>query len=1261
MAQLVLGNLGAVLGAQVLPQGIGFLGGRIAGAGLGAALGSVAGAAIDARLAPPVETRRVGALHVTESREGASVPVVYGRCRVGGQVIWAARFSENRTVRGGKGGQRVAQYAYTLSFAVGLCAGEITQVTRCWANGEPFDLSKVNWRLYRGTEDQAPDPLIVAVEGAAPAYRGLAYIVFEDMPVDQFGARMPQLSFEVVRPMLRTPDRLEVVTTGVNLIPASGEFALATQVVRRVIAPGREIAENSYAAFETADIEVALDQLGAELPNVTRVNLVVGWFGDDLRCGECRIRPGVESALRQTKPVTWSVGSVSREAAYVVSSTEGRPNYGGTPSDLSVKQAVASLKAHGYHVTLYPFLFMDIEAGNGLPDPHGGAEQAAFPWRGRVTCHPGPGQAGTVDGTSEAAEQVDAFFGGAQGYRAFILHCAGLAADADADGFLIGSELIGLTRVRDEAGGFPAVEALRELAGDVRALLPDAEISYAADWTEYGAYVRNDGDDVDFPLDALWADAAIDHVGLDWYAPMGDWRDAPGHADESFVDEYARAYLDANIAGGEGYDWFYADAEGRAAQERLAITDGAYGEPWVFRQKDLAGWWGHAHHPRVDGERSGTPTGWVAGMKPVRFVEFGVPAVNQGANQPNVFFDPKSSESALPHFSDGSRDDLIQRRAIEAFHAHWADEANNPESDIYDGRMLPPDGIVLWCWDARPFPQFPTLRDVWIDGFNWRLGHWLTGRTGLALLPDIVADMGAQAGIDVDAARLSGLVAGYRFDGPTTVRLALEPLALAYGVDALEREGEISFRMRDGDAVEIDADRLVEEERERPLGVTRAGMEQRAVGVRLRFIDAGAEHAAGVVLSEGAEAAEVVELEAPVVMDRVQALKRANELADELTRRREQAGFAIAADGLVFEPGDVVSVGGGTWRILEIADGGVIRFEVCGAGAGRRADRAAPAPGDPGPVTPVVEPDVVICDAPPLPGEESDLRPIAFAFSDPWTGAVNISAGADAAQLSVRGRIERPCAIGRLTTALFPHVSGRWQETSVWVSLPGGTLASRNDAAVLNGANTALVETEAGWEMIQFCEAELVDNETYKLSRLLRGQQGSEPAMAAGAESGARIVFLTGAEVRLDVAQWERGLELEWSGWRAAPDETAAAEGELIFEGAAARMWSPAHLGARWDGGDLELGWIRRARKDGDGWGPGEPPHELPEQYRVRVLDGAAQKRAWTVGATAAVYDAAAISADFPAGGEAVLAVGQLGFDGEPGAETRIMVNLPAP
>ena len=77
----------------------------------------------------------------------------------------------------------------------------------------------------------------------------------------------------------------------------------------------------------------------------------------------------------------------------------------GTPSPRS--------KARGLKVTLYPFMMMDVAAGNALPDPYGNPAQPAYPWRGRITCDPAPLLPDTADGTAAARTQVEAFCGAA--------------------------------------------------------------------------------------------------------------------------------------------------------------------------------------------------------------------------------------------------------------------------------------------------------------------------------------------------------------------------------------------------------------------------------------------------------------------------------------------------------------------------------------------------------------------------------------------------------------------------------------------------------------------------------------------------------------------------------------------------------------------------------------------------------------------------------------------------------------------------------
>jgi hypothetical protein len=129
----------------------------------------------------------------------------------------------------------------------------------------------------------------------------------------------------------------------------------------------------------------------------------------------------------------------------------------------------------------------------------------------------------------------------------------------------------------------------------VKSLLGSAtKVTYAAEWSEYFGHQPADGSgDVYFNLDPLWSSPGIDAVGIDVYWPLADWRDGSTHADRlaGALSAYDLAYLRANVAGDEGYDWYYASAADRDAQVRTSITDGAYAKPWVFRFKDIKSWW----------------------------------------------------------------------------------------------------------------------------------------------------------------------------------------------------------------------------------------------------------------------------------------------------------------------------------------------------------------------------------------------------------------------------------------------------------------------------------------------------------------------------------------------------------------------------------------------------------------------------------------------------------------------------------------------
>jgi hypothetical protein len=182
--------------------------GTLVGGPVGGAVGALLGQAVDSRLLAPKARQgpRLGDLSVQTSSYGSEIPKLFGTMRVAGTVIWATDLKETRSTSGnGKGQPKSVNYSYSASFAVALSGRPILGVRRIWADGKLLRgaagdfKSATRFRLYPGDERQAPDPLIVSAEGAAgtPAYRGLAYAVFEDFQLADYGNRIPSLTFEV--------------------------------------------------------------------------------------------------------------------------------------------------------------------------------------------------------------------------------------------------------------------------------------------------------------------------------------------------------------------------------------------------------------------------------------------------------------------------------------------------------------------------------------------------------------------------------------------------------------------------------------------------------------------------------------------------------------------------------------------------------------------------------------------------------------------------------------------------------------------------------------------------------------------------------------------------------------------------------------------------------------------------------------------------------------------------------------------------------
>lgn len=217
-----MSSVGQALGG-IVGGVIGFFTGGPAWALRGAQLGIMAGGLIDPPKGPEINGPRLDDLSVQTSTYGAVIPRGYGTFPIVGNVFWLKGDSltevKTTTTSGGKGGpqQTTNTWSYYATFAVGLCEGPIDGIRRIWIGGQlwydagsedMFEILASNqnsdrFTLYLGTDTQTADPLMQADKGMAnvPAYRGLAYLVFDTLPLAEYGNSLmgAQIKVEVIK------------------------------------------------------------------------------------------------------------------------------------------------------------------------------------------------------------------------------------------------------------------------------------------------------------------------------------------------------------------------------------------------------------------------------------------------------------------------------------------------------------------------------------------------------------------------------------------------------------------------------------------------------------------------------------------------------------------------------------------------------------------------------------------------------------------------------------------------------------------------------------------------------------------------------------------------------------------------------------------------------------------------------------------------------------------------------------------------------
>lgn len=155
--------------------------------------------------------QRILSLQVQQSSQGLTLPVVYGRARVAGNLIWYGDFTtietKTTTRQGGKGGGGVKQedisYTYEAAVMMALCEGEIKGIGRIWRDKEKFEsLSQLRLNLAKGGDEQPTWTHLQQPKHQAQAinYSGTAYIYSPNYELTK-SAQIYQHNFEVIGKM----------------------------------------------------------------------------------------------------------------------------------------------------------------------------------------------------------------------------------------------------------------------------------------------------------------------------------------------------------------------------------------------------------------------------------------------------------------------------------------------------------------------------------------------------------------------------------------------------------------------------------------------------------------------------------------------------------------------------------------------------------------------------------------------------------------------------------------------------------------------------------------------------------------------------------------------------------------------------------------------------------------------------------------------------------------------------------------------------
>lgn len=512
----------------------------------------------------------------------------------------------------------------------------------------------------------------------------------------------------------------------------------------------------------------------------------------------------------------------------------------------------------------------------------------------------------------------------------------------------------------------------------------------------------------------------------------------------------------------------------------------------------------------------------------------------------------------------------------------------------------------------------------------------------------IIKNVSATAGIDAAKLKMQGLqdmrVEGFTVAGDKTLRSQIEALQTVFPFDGFEYDGSIIFRKRGtGDVVTVDADDLGAAEGESEdsaLTVVRTPEIDLPKKVKLAYISKERDYQDGTAsyTKTVAHGINEVSLDTSLILRDSEAVAVTEQRMKEYWANRTSFSFKLSTKYATVQAGTIVALpyNGRSVRAMvsNVSYGLPGLNEVTAnlihdqtfAVVARDLNTAGKEIRPPAP-TPV---RMEVLDTATIPGIGGDGIVLIAAASKIYYGANLYRSVDNGVSFSLAKADIRKGVIGDALSALSTGTSYTWDErSSVDVRLISGTLESRQEIDVLNGANLCII----GNELVQYRSAVLIAEDTYRLSGLLRGRFGTEHYIGAHAP-GERFVLIHADSVEkiaTTSADWFKPYVYRYGSASYDLLHESYQQTTVALHANASVPLSPCHLeGRRAANGDLTLAWVRRTRGDGDMKDYVDVPlNEAAERYECCIVKDGNEIRTLAVSAPSAVYTAQQQTADF--------------------------------